>query len=99
MLLEFCLEEICVSNTWFKREERRDVTFGLVESGTKMDFLLISKEHRQFLRKVKTIPFEFLHALVVADIDKKKIRIVVRKTCAERKKICLLKDVKIRKQF
>ena len=28
MLLEFCLEkELCVSNTWFKREEKRKVTF------------------------------------------------------------------------
>ena len=35
---------------------------------------------------------------MVADIDKKKIRNVVRKTCDERRKISLLKDVKIRKQ-
>ena len=28
MLLEFCLEkELCVSNTWFKREEKRKVPF------------------------------------------------------------------------
>ena len=28
MFLEFCLEkELCVSNTWFKREEKRMVTF------------------------------------------------------------------------
>ena len=32
-------------------------------------------------------------------IDKKTIRKVVRKTCAERRKITLLKGVKIRKQF
>ena len=36
---------------------------------------------------------------MVADVDKKKIRNVSRKTCAERRKITLLKDVKIRKQF
>ena len=30
MLLEFCLEmELCVSNTWFYREEERKVTFRL----------------------------------------------------------------------
>ena len=37
--------------------------------------------------------------LVIADIDKKKIRKVVKKACAERRKIRLLKDVKIRKRF
>ena len=32
MLLEFCLEkELCVSNTWSKREEKRKVTFGMEE--------------------------------------------------------------------
>ena len=37
--------------------------------------------------------------LVGADVDKRKIRKVVRKACAQRTKISLLKDVKIRKQF
>ena len=46
---------------------------------------------------MKAIPGEFQHALVIADIDKRKIRKVVRKTCAERRKITLLKDEEIRK--
>ena len=66
---------------------------------TKIDFVLINKEHRQFIHNVKAIPGLFEHALVIADIDKRKIRKVVRKTCAEKRKISLLKDVKIRKQF
>ena len=40
---------------------------------------------------MKAIPGEFQHALVIADIDKMKIRKVDRKTCAERRKITLLK--------
>ena len=44
-------------------------------------------------------PWGVLHAVVIADIDKRKIRKVVRKTYAERRKITLLKDVKIRKQI
>ena len=37
--------------------------------------------------------YPFHNALVIADIDKKKINKVVRKTCAEIRKITLLKDV------
>ena len=37
--------------------------------------------------------------LMVAGMDKKKIRKVVRKTCAERRKVGVLKDVKIRNWF
>ena len=40
MLLEFCLEkELRVSNTLFKREEKRKVTFRIGENETKMDFV------------------------------------------------------------
>ena len=51
------------------------------------------------MQNVKAIPGEFQHALLIADIDKRKVNKVVRKTCAERGKITLLKDVKIRKRF
>ena len=42
---------------------------------------------------------KFQNALVIADIDKRIIRKVVIKTCAERRKVTLLKDVRIRKRF
>ena len=35
MLLEFCLEkQLCVSNTWSKREEKRKVTFRISQNET-----------------------------------------------------------------
>ena len=47
MLLEFCLDkELCVSNTWLKREEKRKVTFRKGENEPETDFVLIKKEHR-----------------------------------------------------
>ena len=61
----------------------------------KNNIVSINKEHRQFMQSLKAIPGEFQHALVVADMDKKKIRNVMRKTCSERRKIALLKDVQI----
>ena len=61
--------------------------------------MLIKKEHQWFILNVKAIPGEFQHALRIVDMDKRKIQNVVRKACAERRKITLLKDVKIRKLF
>ena len=69
------------------------------ETEKKMDFVLIKKEHRQFMQSMKAIPGEFQHALVIADINKKKIRAVLKKMCAVRREISLLKDVKIIKRF
>ena len=46
MLLECCLDkELCVSNTWFFREERRKVIFRMGENETKIDFVLMMKGH------------------------------------------------------
>ena len=88
-----------MSNTCSKREEKRKVTFRMGENEKKIDFVFLTKEHRRFIQNMKAIHGEFQHALVIADIDKRKIRKVVRRTCAERRNITLLKDVKIRKQF
>ena len=57
MFLEFCLEEeLCVSNTWFKREEKRKVTFGMGENETEIDIVLLKKEHRWFDSKYEGNP-------------------------------------------
>ena len=45
------------------------------------------------MQDVKSILVKFQHLLMVADIDKRKIRNVIRKTCTERRKISLLKDL------
>ena len=45
-------------------------------------------------------PWEHRHVLVVADIDERRSNLQkASKTCAERRKISLLKGVKIRKRF
>ena len=75
------------------------MTFRMGENETDIDFVLIKKSHRRFIRHVKAIPGEFQHALVIADIGKGKIRKVLRKTCSERREITLLLDVKIRKRY
>ena len=80
------------------REEKRKVTFRMGENEAEIDFVLIKKEHRRFFRSVEAIFGQVQHAVVMAGIDKRKIRKVERKTCSERRKITLLKDVKIRKR-
>ena len=72
MLLEFCLwKELCVLNTWFKREERRKVTFRMGDNKTEIDFVLIRREYLLFLLNVKANVGQFQHELVVADVGKK----------------------------
>ena len=87
-------KELCVTITCFKIEKNRKVTFIVCGNGKKIDFVLIKYEQRQFIQKARVISGKPLHAFVVADVDKRKIRNVVRKTCTESRKISLLKDAR-----
>ena len=71
-----------MSNTWCMIEKMK-VTVRVGENETEIDFVLIMTEHRQFIQNVKAIPGEFQHAFVIGHTDKRKIKKVVRKTCAE----------------
>ena len=57
--------------------------------------MLEKKEHKRFMQNENVIPEEFQHALVITDMDEKEIRKAVRKSCAERRRISLLKDQEV----
>ena len=80
MLLEFCDErELCVANTWFKKTDKRKITFKSGNNESEIDFILVSKENRKFVKDVKVIPWELQHRLLVADVDKRKLNKVIKK--------------------
>ena len=94
--MEFCLwKELCLSSTQFEKEERGKVLFRLDENEAKIDFV---DKKRTLVVFVKYEGNLFQYATLVADIDRKKLRNAVRKTCIERINISLLQD-EIRKQF
>ena len=64
MLLEFCDEkELCVANTWFRKGEKRKVTYSAGENESEIDFVLVGKGNRKYLRDVKVIPGELQHRI------------------------------------
>ena len=74
MLLEFFDEkELCVANTWFRKGEKRKVTYSAGGNELEIDFVLVGKENRKYLRDVKVIPGELQHRLVVVNLVKKKV--------------------------
>ena len=73
-----------MSNILLTIQENRKVTFRMGENETEIDFVTIKKEHRRFTQNVKEIHGESQQALMIADIDHKKMRKVVRKTCREK---------------
>ena len=64
LLLDFCDQtELCVANTWFKKKDKRKVTYSSGGNDTEIDFVLVGKEKRKYLRDVKVIPTELQHRL------------------------------------
>ena len=77
-LLEFCDErKLCVANTWFKKTDKRKITYSGSGCGTEIDFVLVGEKYRKYIRDVKVIPWELQHRMVVVDLDKK----VLKKGC------------------
>uniref|UniRef100_A0A0L8H466 Endonuclease/exonuclease/phosphatase domain-containing protein n=1 Tax=Octopus bimaculoides TaxID=37653 RepID=A0A0L8H466_OCTBM len=45
MLLEFCDEkQLCMVNTWFRKTEKRKVTFSAGGNETEIDFMLVGRK-------------------------------------------------------
>ena len=75
MLLDFCVQrELCVTNTWYKKRDERKVTYSSGGNDTEIDFVLVGKEKRKYLRDVKVIPGKLQHRLVVVDVEKRKLK-------------------------
>ena len=74
MLLDFCdQKDLCAANTWYKKDKRK-VTYSSGGNDTDIDFVLVGKEKRKYLRDVKVIPGELQHRLVVVDVEKQKLK-------------------------
>ena len=72
MLLEFCdAKHLCIANTWLRKADKKRLTYvsGCIKS--EIDFCIMGKVDRKFMKNVKVITGELQHNLVVVDIDKK----------------------------
>ena len=46
----------------------------MVRNETEIDFVLVGKNNKKYLKDMKAIPWELQHRLVVTDIGKRKIK-------------------------
>ena len=65
---------MCVANTWYKKRDERKVTYSSGGNDAEIDFVLVGKEKRKYLRDVKVIPGVLQHRLVVIDVEKRKLK-------------------------
>ena len=100
MLLEFCDErELCEANTWFKKTDKKMITFKSGNNESEIDFILVSKENRKFVKDVKVISWELQHRLLVADVDKRKLNKVIKKESRVKRMVWKLKEREMQEKF
>ena len=100
MLLEFCDEkELCIANTWYKKPDKRKITFRSGKNESEIDFILVGKTNRKYLRDVKVIPGELQHGMVVTDFIKRDVKKIIKRERIVRRKIWKLKEKDIQKKF
>ena len=66
---------------------------------TEIDIALVGKNNRKYLKDVKTIPCELQHRLVVTDIDKGKLKKVVRNEQTFGRTVWKLKENNMKAKF
>ena len=55
-LLEFCDEkELCEVNTWFEKKEQIKIAYNIGGNEIEIDFVLVDKNNRKYLRNVRAI--------------------------------------------
>ena len=75
------------------------MTYSIRGYGTEIDFVLVGKRNRKYLKDVKVISGELQHRLVVKELVKMKVKKVVRKEATERRKVSKLKEDDTRARF
>ena len=100
MLLDFCdQKELCVANTWYKKKDKRKVTYSSSGNDTEINFVLIEKEKRKYLCDVKVIPGELQHRLVIFDVEEQILKKSVKKSKRVRWRVWKLKEKEIKEKF
>ena len=71
-ILDFAeTHELSISNTWFRRDEKRLITYSSGESKSMIDYILVRAEDKKRIKNVKVIAGEEVvkqHKLLVCDI-------------------------------
>ena len=61
------------------KKKKKKVTYSSGGNKTEIDFVLMQKESRKFLKDVKVISLELQHRLVVVDVKKKNLFKCIKK--------------------
>ena len=46
-----------MANTWFKKASKRKITYSASGCETEIDFVLVAKKYRKYIRDVNVIPW------------------------------------------
>ena len=99
-LLEFCGEkELCVANTWFEKKKQRKITYSVNGNETVIDFVLVGKNNRKYLKDVKAIPWDLQHWLVVTDLDRRRLKKVVKSEQTMKRRVWKLNENNMKTRF
>ena len=102
-ILDFCQSrELRVSNTMFKKDRERKITYKSGGAETQIDFILLRKDRELFVRDCMVIPGEACltqHRLLKADIKVKNLKRRKKQRGDKKIKVWKLKDEETRRQF
>ena len=82
-----------------KKTNIRKITFKSGNNESEIDFILVSKENRKFLKDVNVIPWQLQYRLLVADVDQRKLNKVVKKESRVKRMVWKFKEREMQDKF
>ena len=73
MLLKFCNQKQFICSKYMVKKGEKEEDYSSGGNKTEIDFVLVEKESRKFLKDIKVIPWELQNRLVIVDIKKKNL--------------------------
>ena len=73
------LKNFAFTLTWLEKKEQIKITYTMGGNETEIDFVLVGKNNIKLLKDVKAISWKLQHQLVVTDIEKRKLKKIVKK--------------------
>ena len=87
-----------MENTGFEKKEQRKM-YSMDENETEFDIVLVGKNNRKYLNNTKAIPWKLQHRVVETDLDKRKLKKVMKNKQTIRRKVWKLKENNMKARF
>ena len=88
-----------MASTLLEKKEQKKITYRMGGNETEIDFVLVGKNNRKDLKNVKAIPWQLQHRLLITNINKSRLKKLMKNKQTIRRRVWKLMENNIKARF